>query len=166
MYDPPTPILGRDKVASFAVHQTSGIEQRDCNAGEQEHEQERMALIAFCQGRFQSAPHEPKPENQSAEQQDLPNPAQIYILIALRTEPKPQVAKFVLNAHPLAGKRSNDNKDERPKKNIHAQPLAIRLDAAHSRSNVKTSCEPRGSNPEKSNLKMPSACHAVGQPAI
>src|SRR5262249_55403956 len=161
-----TPILRRDKVASLAVHQTSSIEQWDRNAGEQEHEQEGMALIAFCQGRLQSSPHKPKPENQSAEQQDLPNPAQIYIFIALGTEPKPQVAKFVLNAHPLADKRSNYNKDERTKENIHAQPLARRLDAAHSRNDVKTRCEPRGSNPEQTNLKMPSACHAVRQPAV
>ena len=49
MHHPPAPVLGGHQVAALAVHQAGRVKQRDRDAGEQEHQQQRVALVAFRQ---------------------------------------------------------------------------------------------------------------------
>src|SRR5580700_3065513 len=107
MHYPPAPVLGRHQIAALAVHQSGSVEKRDRNTGNQEHHQQRIALVALCEGRPKSAPHKPQPEDQPDEQQDLPEAAKVDIFITLCAEPEPVIAEAMLNAEPLARERSD-----------------------------------------------------------
>ena len=66
------------------------------------------------QRRLDAAPHQPEPEGQADEEQDLPEATEIDVLVALRAEPEPEVAELLLDAEPLAGERADDDGHDRP----------------------------------------------------
>ncbi len=142
MHHPPSPVFRGDQIAALAVHQAGGVEKRDRDTREQEHQQQRVALVSFQERRLQSAPHQPQPESKSAEQQNLPEAAQVHVLVTLRAEPEPQVAELVFNAHPLAGERTNHDENQRAEQNVDAQPLALRFNPADGRCDVEPGCQP------------------------
>src|SRR4051812_28284767 len=103
-----------------------------------------MALVTLGDGWLESAIHEEEPEDESDEEQDLPYSAEVNVFVSLRAEPEPQVAELLLNAEPLAGKRSDYDRDERDKQCVHARALKFGLLAAYGRSDEESSGKPRG----------------------
>src|SRR6266496_2267991 len=125
-----------------------------------------MALIALSQRRTQSPPHQPQPEYEANEQKNLPQPAKIHVLITLCAQPEPEVSELVLDTHPFASQRPDDNQQQRAEESIHAKPLSFRLVAANCRGHIQSCSQPRSSNPENSNLKMPCSGDRVRKPAV
>ena len=37
------------------------------------------------------APHQPQPEDESAEEKDLPDAAEVYVFVPLRAKPEPEI---------------------------------------------------------------------------
>ena len=161
---PPAPVFSGDQRAALSVHQPGSVEQRNRDARNQEQHQQRMVFVAPRQCRPDAAPHQPQPESQSDEQQDLPEAPEIDVFVALRSQPEPQVAELLLDAHPFAGKRSDDNGDHRDEQYIHAKPLSFRFSAADCRNDVQAGRQPGGGDPENSDLQMPGARDRIGQP--
>ena len=127
---PPAPVFRGDQRAALAVHQAGSVEQRDRDARDQEQHQQRMILVASRQRRLDAAPHQPQPEDQPDEQEDLPDAAQVNVFVTLRSQPEPHIAELLLNAHPFAGKRADDDHDDCDEQNVHAKALSLRFGAA------------------------------------
>ena len=45
--NPPAPVFGGDQIAALAVHQSSGVEKRDRDAGDDEHHQAARGCSSF-----------------------------------------------------------------------------------------------------------------------
>ena len=66
-----------------AVHQPRAVEQRD-RAGRQREHQHELPVLAFFFERGRDHPqHQEQPEQQADEQGDLPDAAEIDVLVAL-----------------------------------------------------------------------------------
>ena len=123
-----------------------------------------MVFVAPRQCGLDAAPHQPQPEGESDEQQDLPEPSQVHVFVALRSQPEPQVAELLLDAQPLAGERSDHDGDDRDEQHVHAESLTFRFGAAHRGHDVQTGRQPRGRDPEDADLQMPGARDGIRQP--
>ena len=127
----------------------------------------KRAVFALAnQRRFERRDHQYQPKHQADKQQDLPESAQVDVLITLAAEPEPHVAKALLNTHPFTGKRTADHKDQCAKQHIHAEPLILRFVPADCRPYVQACRQPRSSDPEDGELQMPRARHRVRQVAV
>ncbi len=140
--DPPAPVLGGNQRAALAIHQSGSVEERNRDAGNKEQHQQRMVLVAPLQGRLQAAPHQPQPEGQADEEQDLPQAAKVDVLVALRSEPEPEIAELLLDAQPFAGERADDHSHDCDKQKVDAKALALRFSAANSGNDVEAGREP------------------------
>ena len=108
---PPAPVFSGDEMAALSVHQSSGVEERDGNAGDEEEDQKRAVFALANQSRLESCDHQDKPENETDEQKYLPEAAEVDVFITLAAEPEPHVAEPLLDAQPFAGEGPADNED-------------------------------------------------------
>ena len=164
MDHPPAPIFRSDERAALPVHQARRIEERNRNARHEEQHQQVAIFVVLGERRFQAAPHQPQPEDQSAKEQDLPHAAKVDIFVALRAEPEPQVAQLLLDTKPLTRERTYDHGHQRDEQNIHAKALPPGLVSAHRGSDVQPGRQPRGRDPENADLQVPGARHGIRQP--
>src|SRR5947209_10881721 len=74
---PPAPVFGGDQMAALAIHQSSGIEHGDGDAGDEEQRKQGAVFAIALECRFEGADHEHQPEHQADEEQDLPQPSQV-----------------------------------------------------------------------------------------
>ena len=111
--------------------QPRSVEEPD-RAGRKQEEAEQTAVFAIYLERWKRGPnHQEKPDQQANEQQDLPTPAEVHVLVALMSpEERVGVRELVLDAHPFAGKGSHDNQEQGAEENVHAEGLQLRLLAA------------------------------------
>ena len=111
VHDPPSPVLGDGEVRLPVPEQPRDVEQRDGGRGQQEQRQQVTALP-----RPEGGPHRPdhqqQPQEQADRQEELPEPPQVHVLVALVAKPEVRhVAQPLLDGEPLARHRP-DNDDQ------------------------------------------------------
>ena len=147
------------------VAERGPVEQGDGGGGDQEHHQERTLLARLAQRRQNRAHHQRQPEEQPDEQRDLPEPAEVDVLVAAvaEVEPRGAGAEHLLHAQPLAGHRADDDEQERAEQDVDAEALPLRLVAAHRRADEQAGGQPGRGDPEDAELHVPRAGDDVRQ---
>src|SRR4051812_15277005 len=111
------------------------------------------------------AGHQGQPDEQSNEQEDLPESAEIDVFEPLMPEPKVgDEPKPLLNREPLSDHRTDNNDQQTNPQKVHTQSLELRLISADGRRDIQASCQPRSGNPEDAQLCVPGACDCIRQP--
>src|SRR4051794_33280898 len=129
-------------MAALAIHQSSSIEHGDRDTGDKEERKQGAVFAVALECRLERADHEHKPEHQADEEQDLPQPSQVDIFETLASEPEPQVAELLLDAHPFACQGSANDENQCGEQHIDSQALELRLMAADRRANVQAGRKP------------------------
>ena len=83
--------------------------------------QQECVLVATRSAGHMRAPHQQQPEEQADEQQDLPDAAEVDVLVALWPNQNQQVAELLLDAQPLAGQRADDDDEQRAEQHVDAE---------------------------------------------
>ncbi len=96
----------------LAVHEAGSEQQPDRDGRDDDEQDQRAAML--LQRRPHSAQHEADPEEQPDEQVDLPEPAEVHVLVALMAEPEisSSVGDHTVDGQPLAGERAGHDHDE------------------------------------------------------
>ena len=103
VHHPPPPVLGHRQVRVPVPHQAGAVEQRDRRRGEEEQAQQVPVRVRVAEGRPHRPGHQDQPEEQADEQEDLPEPAEVDVLVALVAEPEVgHVAQPLLDARTTA----------------------------------------------------------------
>ena len=124
---------------------------------------ERLSSRRF-ERRPQRAAHEHQPDQQADEQEDLPEPAEVHVLVALVAEPEVGgEAQPLHHREPLAGHRADDDDQQADEQEVHAEPLELRLVARDGGRDEQARRQPRRRDPEDAELRVPGARHGVGQ---
>ena len=162
---PPPPVLGDRQVGVPVPHQAGDVEQRDRRRGEQEQPQQVPVRVRLPEGRPHRPGHHRQPEEQADRQEELPEPAEVDVLVTLVAEPEVgHVAQPLLDREPLAGHRADDDDQQADEQEVDAQPLELRLVARDGRRHEQPGGQPGAGDPEDGDLRVPGPGHAVGQP--
>ena len=162
---PPAPVLHHRQVAAGAEEEAGGVHQADRRGRAREHQHQRAPGVAAPERRPEGAHHQGQPEDQPDEQADLPEAAEVDVLIALLAEPEAGVeAQALVDRQPLAGQRAGDDDQKGAEQDVDAEALEARLAATDRRRQEEPGGEEGGGDPEDRRLDVPGAGQAVGQP--
>ena len=121
------------------------------------------ARVLDC--RPERAAHKEEPDEQADEQEDLPEPSEVDVFIALMAEPEVgDEPELLLDAEPFAGQRADDDDEQASEQEIDAKALAFRFIARNGRRDEQSGGEPRRGDPEDAELRVPRASDGVGEP--
>src|SRR5690606_13801513 len=122
-----------------------------------------VVALVTTQGRPHATQHQQEPESQANELDDLPETAQIQILITLVTEPEVQLGgQDVFDGQEVAGKRTNKEYNQSAEQNVHAQTLELRILAPINQwHKEQSSGQEATGNPQKGCLNMPGTGQGV-----
>ena len=167
MDQPPAPVLDLGNMRVLVPHQRGAVEQSDRNRGQEQqgHHCPRCRRRP-TQDRPQGAAHQRQPQQQSDEQEPLPEPTHVGIFPTLVAEPEIILEPQLLHDRQvLSGEGSNHDQQQADEQEIHAESLEPGLVARERRPDVKARCQPCRRNPQDGELGMPGACERVGQDA-
>ena len=84
------------------IHQPCGIEEGDSQRSDDEERQQVAVLILALEGWDQGTDHQEEPEDEPDQQEDLPHTSELYVLIALVSEPEVlDEPELLHHTHPL-----------------------------------------------------------------
>src|SRR5262249_46848291 len=97
------------------------------------------------------------PQQQPNEQIDLPEAAEIEILIPLIAEPEVERtgAHPPVDGEPLAGKGTDHDHEQADEQEVDSEPLELRLTSTEQRRHVDSGGEPGGGDTENGQLRVP-----------
>ena len=125
--DPPAPVLGVGEVAALAVQEAGHVEQRDGDRAVQEHVREPAAVLFRQKRRADGAHDQHQPDDHPGDEEDLPDAAQLDVLVALVSEEEAVRAEASLDGQPCSGKRTQDDDHHRHEQKDRQRPLPLRL---------------------------------------
>src|SRR5690606_22101758 len=110
--------------------------------------------------------HQQQPESQANKLDDLPETAQIQVLIALVTEPEVQLGwQDVLDGQEVAGKRTNKEHNQSTEQDIHTQTLELGIfTPVNQWHQEQAGGQETTGNPQESRLNMPGTGQRVREP--
>ena len=74
------------------------------------------------------------------------------------------IRHLVVDTQPFTTQRTPDDEQQGEKQDIHAEALPGWFLLADERADEESRCQPRGRDPEQSQLNVPGSRHAIGQP--
>ncbi len=165
VHDPPPPVFDHRQMRVPAPRQAGAVEQGDRSGRHGQQRDELLCFAGFSQRRQQHADHQEQPQQQADHQSDLPDSAQVDVLVPLMSEvERHRVGQLVLNAQPFAGQRADDDQQQRPEQHVDAESLAFRFVIADQWADEQPGRQPRRGDPEQPHLNVPGASDAVRQP--
>ena len=165
MDHPPAPVFHDGDVGPLAIEQARAIEQADGDGGDGQQQQQVVVAALFAQRRHHAAQHQHQPEEQAAEQRDLPHPAGIEIFIALMPQPEAQLGRHLLrDGQVVADERSGHHQQQGPEQDVHPQLLILGVAAMNDRRQEQAGGQEGGGDPQHRALHMPGAGQGIGEP--
>src|SRR5690606_39167973 len=114
---------------------------------------DRARLRARADHRPQCTPDEEQPEQETGEQQRLPEAADVGVLPALVAEPEVEVEAARLRyREPLPDERADDDHEQRAPERVHTEALRALLVAGDRRADVEPGAELRSRDPDHREL--------------
>ena len=83
VHDPPAPVVGDGDVRARRVEEADRVEQRDRDRGVEEQVGEAALVLLGRERRLHRAVHEAEPEQHPTDEADLPDAAELDVLVAL-----------------------------------------------------------------------------------
>jgi len=122
------------------------------------------AVVFTLQGRAYGPPDQYQPDEHAGNQQQLPNPPQLDILITLMTEKESISTQQAINRNPGSGQTSDNNDDKRRKQRPYTSGLTFWFSADEG-SDKKSGGQKTGGDKKDGQLDMPSARRHIRQNA-
>ena len=83
VHDPPAPVVGDRHVRARRVEEADRVEERDRDRGVEEQVREAALVTLGLQRRLDARGHEDEPEHHPGDERDLPDAAELDVLVAL-----------------------------------------------------------------------------------
>ncbi len=171
MDHPPAPVLHHRQAGALAIEQAGAVEQAD---GADRCGQQREQVLVFTlairraleQGGQHPAQHQHQPQQDADPLEDLPQAAQVHVLVALVAQPEVPLGRQLLrNGQVVAGEGADAHRHQRPEKHVHAQLLKLRVFAAvDDGGEEQTDGQEARGDPEQRGLDVPGARERVREP--
>src|SRR5690606_26147704 len=163
---PPAPVLHDGDIGVLAVEQTGTVEQANGHGRDGQQNQQVVVALVTTQSRPHATQHQQQPECQANKLDDLPETAQIQVLIALVTEPEVQLGwQDVLDGQEVAGKRTNKEHNQSTEQDIHTQTLELGIfTPVNQWHQEQAGGQETTGNPQESRLNMPGTGQRVREP--
>ena len=128
VHEPPSPVLDHRVVRALAPDERRRVERADARGRQEHHRDQAARLRGPLQCRPQRAAEQRQPEQQADEQQHLPDAAHAREFEALVADPEAEIDALLLQrAEPAERGRADDDRDQRPEQDVHAELLMLRL---------------------------------------
>ncbi len=147
------------------VHQAEAEESHHEHGAEHVEEHQRALVrirLAAAKHRGQSAVNDDQPEDQTSEQENLPNPAQLEVLPSLVAQPEPCFAEQAFDAECFPEQAPGNDQERCQKQQVHQQTLTFRLPLGDQRREEDACSDPGDRNPEDGQLEVPAFGPTVG----
>ena len=163
VHDEPSPVIGDSQMRAAAVEQSEAEKHHHENGAEHVKNDQRSAVAGIFVFVFLAIEHgrhgpidDHQPKDQSAEQEDLPEAAQLEVFPSLMSQPEPGLAQITFDAQHFAKQAAHGDGHGGDEEDVDQQPLSFRFAAGDQRGQINGRSHPGDGDPENGQLQMPA----------